>query len=133
MIIEYDVLCFERTLKIELDDKYEPLKESILKSLDEYYTEWHSIDSDDCLEEFMVNKLLDAYEIAFYKEWESIPYGEDYEPRETLWVCEHCLMEIESHEGNQATLAHGVDEHDAVDSRCGWCKEIGFDTLYELV
>ena len=133
MMIEYDVLCFERTLKIELDDKYESLKESILKSLDEYYTEWHSMDPDTCLEEFMVNKLLDDYEIPCYKGWDSIPYGNDYEPRKTLWVCEHCLWAIESREGNQARLAHYVDETDAVDSKCGWCNECGFDTLYELV
>ena len=133
MIIEYDVVCFERTFKIELDDKYNPSKELMLKSLDEYYTEWHDTDQDTCLEEYMVNKLLEDYDISFYKEWDSIPYGDDYEPRETLWVCEHCLMGIESHEGNQARLAHSVDEMDAVDSRCDWCKECGFDTLYELV
>lgn len=133
MIIEYDILCFERTLKIELDDKYEHLRKSLLKSLDEYYTEWHSTDQDNCLEEFMVNKLLDDYQIPYYKGWESIPYGDDYEPRETLWVCEHCLMGIECHEGNQATLTHYVDETDAVDSKCGWCGEVGFDTLYELI
>ena len=133
MIIEYDVYCFERTLKIELDDKYESSKTSMLKSLDEYYTEWHSTDQDTCLEEHMVNKLLEVYNIPFYKGWESIPYGEDYEPRKTLWVCDHCLAAIQSREGNQATLTHSVDETDAVESRCDWCKECGFDTLYELV
>lgn len=133
MIIEYDIHCFERTLKIKLGDAYEPSREAILKSLDEYYDEWHNTDQDTCLEEFMVNKLLDTYNIPYYEEWESIPYGDDYEPRETLWVCEHCLMGIECHEGNQATLEHGVDETDAVESKCDWCKEVGFDTLYELV
>lgn len=53
--------------------------------------------------------------------------------RETLWVCDRCLMAIESHEGNQATLRHSVDEEDPVESRCDWCEEEGFDTLYELV
>ena len=133
MIIEYDVVCFERTLKIELNDRYEPLREAILKSLDEYYTEWHSTDQDNCLEEFMVNKMLDAYKIPFYNGWESVPYGEDYEPRKTLWVCEHCLWAIESREGNQPQLKHYVDETDAVDSKCGWCGEIGFEELYELI
>ena len=133
MIIEYDVFCFERTLKIELHDKYESAKEAMLKSLDEYYNKWHEDDQDTCLEEFMVNKLLEDYDIPFYNGWESIPYGGDYEPRKTLWVCEHCLMGIESHEGNQATLAHYVDETDAVESKCDWCKECGFDTLYELI
>ena len=133
MIIEYDIVCFERTLRIEFHNRYEHLKEAILESLDKRYDEWQNDDDPTyCLEEYMVNELCDEYDLT-YNEWESIPYGDDYEPRETLWVCEHCLMGIESHEGNQATLAHGVDEMDAVDSRCGWCKECGFDTLYELV
>ena len=53
--------------------------------------------------------------------------------RETLWVCEHCLMAIESREGNQATLRHWVDKEDVEESKCDWCEEDGFDTLYELV
>ena len=53
--------------------------------------------------------------------------------REKLWVCDRCLMAIESHEGNQATLTHWVDEDDDEESKCGWCEESGFDHLYELV
>ena len=53
--------------------------------------------------------------------------------RENMWVCEHCLMAIESREGNQATLRHSVDEDNDVESKCDWCGENGFDTLYELV
>lgn len=53
--------------------------------------------------------------------------------REKLWVCERCLMAIESREGNQATMRHWVDEDDDEESKCEWCEEIGFDTLYELV
>lgn len=131
MLIEYDVVCFERTLTITLPDKYEELKNEILMMLDDYYNEWQNSDETMCLEEYMMERLSETY--AIWEEWESIPYGDDYEPRETLWVCEHCLMAIESREGNQATLKHGVDETDAVDSRCGWCHEVGFDALYELV
>lgn len=135
MLIEYDVVCFERTLQIKFPDEYESIKDTILGLLDRFYTFWHNTSSHiiqcTCLEEFMMSQLAELhYE---WEEWESIPYGDDYEPRETLWVCEHCLMAIESREGNQATLRHGVDETDAVDSRCGWCHEVGFDTLYELV
>lgn len=50
--------------------------------------------------------------------------------RERLWVCEHCLAAIESREGNQATMRHRVE---GKDSKCDWCEEKGFDTLYELV
>lgn len=134
MIIEYDVHCFERTLQITFPEKYDgrdELKSEILKMLDDYYDEWQNSDQDTCLEEYMMDRLSETY--AIWEEWESIPYGADYEPRETMWVCEHCLWAIESREGNQARLAHSVDEQDAVDSRCDWCGEVGFDTLYELV
>lgn len=132
MIIEYDVHCFERTLKIKFPDRYEHLKEEISEALDKYYDEWHNSDPDMCLEEFMVNSVCGEYDLT-YNEWDSIPYGDDYEQREHLWVCDHCLSAIWSREGNQATLTHYVDEMDAVESRCDWCKECGFDTLYELV
>ena len=49
---------------------------------------------------------------------------------ENLWVCEHCLMAIESHEGAQATLRHYIDEDEEV--LCDWCEEPS-DVLYELV
>ena len=135
MIIEYDVVCFERTLRITLPDGYngrDELKSEILEMLDDYYDEWQNeCDVCDCLEAYMMDRLSETYNM--WEEWESIPYGDDYEPRETMWVCEHCLWAIESREGNLATLRHGVDEQDAVESKCDWCKECGFDTLYELV
>lgn len=130
--VEYDVVCFERTLKIKFSKGSNIDKDEIWKALDKYYDEWQEDDHDMCCEEFMVEEVCEEYDLTI-EEWDSIPYGDDYEPRETLWVCNHCLMGIESKEGNQATLAHGVDETDAVDSRCGWCHECGFDTLYELV
>lgn len=51
--------------------------------------------------------------------------------RENLFVCEHCLQAIESHEGNQITRTHYVDEDD--NSQCDWCEDDGFDTLYEIL
>jgi hypothetical protein len=142
MIIEYDVHCFERTLAIKFPDDHESLKEDILKMLDTFYDEWmhtgeitnpeiQELVDSMCLEEYMVFRLSETY--SKLEEWDSIPYGEDYESREHLWVCNHCLAAIWSREGNQATLEHSVDEHDAVESRCDWCKEVGFDTLYELI
>lgn len=59
--------------------------------------------------------------------------GEFYMQRDTLWVCERCLAAIESHEGNQLTLKHCIDEDDYAGSKCDWCGESGFDTLYELI
>lgn len=131
--VEYDVACFERTLKIKFSKGSNIYKDKVLKKLDELYDYWQNDDDPDmCLEEFMVEYTCNELNLTV-EEWDSIPYGDDYEPRQTLWVCEHCLMAIESREGNQARLAHSVDEMDAIDSRCDWCKECGFDTLYELV
>ena len=132
--VEYDVVCFERTLKIKFSKGSDiENMDDILKSLDKYYDKWQNDDDPDmCLEEFMVNEVCDEYDLTV-EEWDSIPYGDDYEPRQTLWVCEHCLMGIESREGNQARLAHYVDEADAVESRCDWCKSCGHDVLYELI
>ena len=133
MIIEYDVVCFERTLKIKFSKGSNIDKDEIWKALDRYYDEWQKDDHPTyCLEEYMVNEVCEEFNLTV-EEWDSIPYGDDYEPRETLWVCEHCLCAIESREGNQARLAHSVDETDAVDSRCGWCKEVGHSVLYELI
>ena len=53
--------------------------------------------------------------------------------RKSMWVCEHCLMAIESREGNQTTIRHHIDEDDDETSKCGWCEDVGFDTLYELI
>lgn len=129
--VEYDVVCFERTLKIKFSKGSNIDKDEIWKALDKYYDEWQEDDQGRCCEDFMVESVCEEFDLT-YDEWDSIPY-EGKEEREHLWVCEHCLMGIECHEGNQATLTHGVDETDAVDSRCGWCHECGFDTLYELV
>lgn len=77
----------------------------------------------------IVQSLLEWYtEVAGFKLTDK---GEIL--RKSMWVCEHCLMAIESREGNQATMRHSVDEDDDVESECDWCKENGFDTLYELV
>jgi hypothetical protein len=131
--VEYDVVCFERTLKIKFSKGSNIDKDEIWKALDRYYENWHEDDDPDmCLEEYMVDSVCVNYGLD-YDEWDSIPYGENCGHRENLWVCEHCLWAIESREGNQARLAHSVDEMDAIDSRCEWCHECGFDTLYELV
>lgn len=56
-----------------------------------------------------------------------------FRPDLPMRVCEHCLMGIESHEGTQPKMTIYVDEDDEKESRCDWCKETGFDTLYVLI
>lgn len=88
MLIEYDISCFERTLQIKFPDGYEYLKDKILKMLDEYYYYWHDAENienpdeksyveDACLEEYMMNRLSEIYNM--WEEWESVSYGEEEE------------------------------------------------------
>ncbi len=99
-----------------------------------YYEDGDVIDMGMSIEpndnyEIVAKSLLDMYyEVSHFT------FARDGKIlRENMWVCEHCLWAIESREGNLARLAHSVDEQDAVESKCDWCKECGFDTLYELV
>ena len=131
MIIEYDVVCFERTLKIEFSKGSNLNKDEIWKALDKYYDEWQEDDQGRCCEEFMVDSVCEEFDLT-YEEWDSIPYDGVVE-REHLCVCDRCLSAIWSREGNQARIERYVDEMDAIDSRCDWCKQVGFDTLYELI
>lgn len=57
---------------------------------------------------------------------------ESVEEDRPLRVCRSCLMGIESHEGNQHAKTIYVDEDDEEGSKCDWCEETGFDTLYEI-
>lgn len=55
------------------------------------------------------------------------------EPEEPapLRVCEHCLMAIESREGQQITRKIYVDEDDP--QKCDWCETDNNDVLYEIL
>lgn len=88
MIIEYDIHCHERTLKIKWDDHYEHLKDEILEFLDDYYFEWHDAENiedeeeriavlDSCLEEYMMDRLSETYNM--WEWWDTEYYGNDEE------------------------------------------------------
>ena len=54
----------------------------------------------------------------------------------TLKVCEHCLMAIESREGHQPILniidVSYADEEEKEHLKCDWCGESDICTLYEI-
>lgn len=57
--------------------------------------------------------------------------------RKNLWVCKHCLLAIQSREGNQLTITPDIDlefdERTEENSKCDWCKQTDNDVLYELI
>lgn len=88
MIIEYDVHCYERTLKIKIPDYQEYRKEEILEMLDGFYFEWHDAENiedpdervavlDTCCEEYMMDRLSETYNT--WEEWDTDYYGDDPE------------------------------------------------------
>jgi hypothetical protein len=88
MIIEYYVNCFERILKISFPSGYEHLKDEILELLDEYYYYWHDAENiedeeeritvlDSCLEEYMMNRLSETYNM--WEWWDTEYIGDDEE------------------------------------------------------
>lgn len=88
MIIEYYVNCFERILKITFPDGYEHLKEEILEMLEDFYYEWHDAENiedpeerayvmDACLEEYMMDRLSETYNM--WEEWDTEYIGDDEE------------------------------------------------------
>lgn len=74
MLIRYCVDCFDRELVIEFPDGYKHLESEILSMLESYYDEWNDAEyiedpeyrsyvEDSCLEEFMMERLSETYNI----------------------------------------------------------------------
>lgn len=72
MEIRFKCECYDRTLVIEFPKRYNRLKEEIMKYLDQYYDEWIYMDGpygteiiqDMCLEAYMIDRLVDQYEMS---------------------------------------------------------------------
>lgn len=47
-------------------------------------------------------------------------------------ICDYCLQEMESRGERKFVKRIDVDEMNEKESKCDWCKESGFDTLYEV-
>ena len=47
-------------------------------------------------------------------------------------ICDYCLQEMESRGERRFIKKIDVDEMNEKESKCDWCKESGFDTLYEV-
>ena len=47
-------------------------------------------------------------------------------------ICDYCLQEMESRGERKFVKKIDVDEMNEKESKCDWCKESGFDTLYEV-
>ena len=72
MLVHYWVNCFDRELIIEFPSGYEHLQSEIAKMIDDYYVEWHHAEDiedpeerfivlDSCLEEYMMSRLSETY------------------------------------------------------------------------
>ena len=68
MEVRYYCACYERTLVIEIPKRYIHLKDEIMNYLDQYYDEWVCYETEEteimCLEEYMVDKFTNQYELS---------------------------------------------------------------------
>jgi hypothetical protein len=68
MEIRFECDCYERTLVISIPTKYRHLEEEIVKNLDQYYNEWIFFETEEaedmCLEEYMLYKLTEQYDVS---------------------------------------------------------------------
>lgn len=67
MEIRYECECYNRTLVIEFPGRYHYLRNSIMEDLDQYYNEWILCETEDvedeCLEEYMMQRLSETYDM----------------------------------------------------------------------
>lgn len=97
MIVEYDVSCFDRELKVIFPDGYECYRKEIEQVLNAAYDKWHhpeDIDDEEerryvecaCCEEFMMDELSLVFNQ--WEEWTSVYYGDDEEEmeEEVYWI-----------------------------------------------
>jgi hypothetical protein len=68
MEIRFECECYERTLVISIPTKYRYLETEIVKNLDQYYNEWIFFETEEaedmCLEEYMLYKLTEQYDVS---------------------------------------------------------------------
>ena len=69
MEIRFECECYDRTLVIEIPKRCcKFFKRDMLKSLDQYYNEWICFETEEsetmCLEEYMIDKLTDEYDLS---------------------------------------------------------------------
>ena len=97
MLVEFDVSCFDRELKIIFPDECECHKKKIEDILDEAYDEWHSPEEiedpeerayveDSCCEEHMMYRLSSKFNQ--WERWTSEYYGNDPDEmeEEVFWT-----------------------------------------------
>lgn len=139
--LAFEVVC-EETIQIWIDDLLERCGKTSIAELtaDELKAEIEEIEGE--IDNQNIWALADnmfsdnIINIKGYKDkLETILHQKETAEaeRENMWVCDHCRAAIASREGYQPTMPHDVDCDDPIKSKCDWCEEDGFDTLYELI
>lgn len=104
-------------------------KQSLYDEISRVLTEW---ETQEAVDDDLYNTL-----VKVQRYWETVITVQDDAPAatpeepQTLCVCEHCLMAIESREGQQITRKIYLDDDDP--RPCDWCDETGNDVLYEIL
>ena len=95
------------------------------------------VDDGEKMRDFFIltkEEFLDFYSYLTEEEYAATAeYVKEHDLAKPIWVCNHCLCAIEAHEGNQIYREWGVDPDDERRSKCDWCENSGYCTLYEIL
>lgn len=79
-------------------------------------------------------EFLDSYSYLAEEEYDATEeYVKKHNLGPHLWVCKNCFYAIEAHEGKQIHREWDVDPDNERQSKCDWCENSGYCTLYELI
>lgn len=79
-------------------------------------------------------EFLDSYSYLTEEEYGATEeYVKKHNLCRHLWVCDRCLYAIEAHEGRQIHREWDIDPDNERQSKCDWCENSGYCTLYEIL
>ena len=79
-------------------------------------------------------EFLSSYSYLTEEEYDATAeYVKQHNLWRHLWVCKNCFCAIEAHEGRQIHREWDVDPDDERQSKCDWCENSGYCTLYEIL
>lgn len=106
----------------------------VMKEGEDFWRPWGLRDwSEEELEEYKSEFSKKGYKDVILVENDGRdPNKTKVKDKKNPHICDYCLQEMESRGERRFVKKIDVDEMNEKESKCDWCKESGFDTLYEV-
>lgn len=116
------------------DSKPEGKAVWVIREGEDFWRSWGLRDwSEEELEEYKSEFAKKGYKDVILVENDGRdPNKTKMKDKKNPHICDYCLQEMESRGERRFVKKIDVDEMNEKESKCDWCKESGFDTLYEV-